>query len=112
MNRNRKAVSLICFIISGLVIGFSVCACSQTGAETTASESATAAESSSESPSESTVDSVESEPEASISKRAELGHILGFENCYAESENTGPDHYYWRIFNSEGKEIACQFGFG
>lgn len=112
MNRNRKAVSLICFIISGLVIGFSVCACSQTGAETTASESVTAAESSSESPSESTVDSVESEPEASISKRAELGHILGFENCYAESENTGPDHYYWRIFNSEGKEIACQFGFG
>ena len=44
-------------------------------------------------------------------KSVELGFILGYENCYAEVENTGPGHYSWRIYNSEGQQIACQFGF-
>ena len=108
MKRNNKAESLICLIISGLMIGSSVCSCSQADKETTAGESVTAAESSSEN----TTISEAAETEKELSKRVELGNVLGLENCYAEIENTGPDHYFWNIFNSEGKEIACQFGFG
>lgn len=108
MKRNHKAESLICLIISGLMIGFSVCACSKADKETTVSESVSAAESSSEN----TTTSEESETEKELSKRVELGTILGLENCYAEVEGTGPGHYFWHIFNSEGKEIACQFSFG
>ena len=108
MKRNNKAESLICLIISGLMIGSSVCSCSQADKETTAGESVTSVESSSEN----TTTSEESETEKELSKRVELGTILGLENCYAEVEGTGPGHYFWHIFNYEGKEIACQFGFG
>lgn len=108
MNRKHKAESLICLIVSGLIIGSSVCSCSQADKETTAGESMTAAESSSEN----TTASEESETGKELSKRVELGTILGLDNCSAAVEGTGPDHYFWHIFNSEGKEIACQFGFG
>lgn len=95
------------FMLLGTITVFLACSCSQIKNEITAGESVTAVESTTE---ETTTE--ESETEREISKRVELGSVLGFENCYAEIEQGAPNYYIWHIFNSEGKEIACQFSYG
>lgn len=94
------------FMLLGTITAFLVCSCSQTEKETTVSESVTAVENTTEETT--TADETEKE----ISKRVELGSVFGFENCYAVIKSGAPDFYYWYVFNSEGKEIACQFGYG
>ena len=96
------------FILLAAMTALPICSCSQTNNETTVSESVTLEESTSEE----TTTSEESETEEKISKRVEVGSVLGFENCYAEGEESAPDYYFWCIYNSEGKEIACQFAYG
>ena len=43
---------------------------------------------------------------------SELGSILGFDNCYCEGYMDVIGHCNWTIYNGDGEEIACQFGFG
>lgn len=104
----KRLKHLCYFMLLGTISAFLVCSCSQTEKETTAIESETTVESTTEE----TTTAEESEAEKEISKRVELGSVLGFENCYAVIESGAPDFYYWYVFNSEGKEIACQFGYG
>ena len=42
---------------------------------------------------------------------SELGSILGFDNCYCEGYMDVIGHCNWTIYNGDGEEIACQFGF-
>ena len=104
----KRLKHLCYFMLLGTISALLVCSCSQTEKETTAIESETAVESTTEE----TTTADEAETEKEISKRVELGSVLGFENCYAVIESGAPDFYYWYVFNSEGKEIACQFGYG
>ena len=104
----KRLKHLCYFMLLGTISALLVCSCSQTEKETTVSESVTAVESTTEE----TTTGDEAETEKEISKRVELGSVLGFENCYAVIESGAPDFYYWYVFNSEGKEIACQFGYG
>lgn len=104
----KRLKHLCYFMLLGTITAFLACSCSQIKNETTAGESVTAVESTTEE----TTTEEESETEKEISKRVELGAVLGFENCYAEIEQGAPNFYIWHVFNSEGKEIACQFSYG
>ena len=42
---------------------------------------------------------------------SDLGSILGFDNCYCEGYMDVIGHCNWTIYNGDGEEIACQFGF-
>ena len=42
---------------------------------------------------------------------SDLGSLLGFDNCYCEGYMDVIGHCNWTIYNGDGEEIACQFGF-
>ena len=123
-----KALKLIPAAVIGASLMISMCACSKATIKTTESSvtliittettattvTTKAPETTAANEEPDTTDAGDSTKDTTDENkvRLDIGAALGFENCYCERDDEGAPFYIWNFYNTEGRCLGVQFGYG